>query len=237
MFGVEHDMLEQAYSLFDSLNSELLTKLQGYKSENPFHNNPQLSTNFWLFITQLMWRIPSSDEALNTLIPNIDLEKLGLILVNKNTKGKMSSPHLESLFRTEETFSQFARLIIPSTKEYKYIYHLTDPNKWNILYQDGGKHLIGDVPFVINSSDRNILDIPKGFYVPLSSDKTIIYLDPPPIAFPLKKTLDVDVALFYSAERFIGGQDLDYLKAVKLLVDTYSRLKMDAFIIPSLFQL
>ncbi|HZV71425.1 MAG TPA: DUF4238 domain-containing protein [Saprospiraceae bacterium] len=236
LFGVEHDMLEQAYSLFDSINTDLIEKLRSSVDVNPFHGNPQLAVNFWLFITQLMWRIPSSDEALHTQIPEFDFQKLGLVLVNKQTGEKTVNPSLEALFRNEETFTEFARLIIPSTKEYKALFHTTDPNKWNILYQDDGKHLIGDVPFIINSPSRNILDIPKGFYVPLSSDKTIIYLDPPPIEYPKMKTLALDVALFHSAERFVGGRDLEYLEAVKFLSDTYKGLEVEDFIIPTLFK-
>ncbi len=235
MFGVEHDMLEQAYSLFDTINTELIETLRSSVDVNPFHDNPQLAVNFWLFITQLMWRIPSSDEALNTQIPSIDFERLGLVIYDKRTGDKIVNPKLEALFRAEETFSQFIRLIIPSTKEYKAIFQTTDPNKWNILYQDDGKHLIGDVPFVINSPSRNLLDIPKGFYVPLSSDKTIIYLDPPPLEYPKKKTLDLDVALFNSAERFVGGRDLEYLKAVKIISDAYDQLGLGILIIPTLF--
>lgn len=221
--------------MFDTINTELIEKLRSSVDVNPFHGNPQLSVNFWLFITQLMWRIPSSDEALSSQMDLLNFEKLGLVMKSKTSGDKIVNPELEKLLLSEETFSEFARILIPSTKEYKTIFHTTDPNKWNILYQDDGKHLICDVPFVINSASRNLLDIPKGFYVPLSSDKTIIYLDPPPLEYPKKKTLDLDVALFNSAERFVGGRDLEYLRAIKFLSDKYDELGVGDFIIPTLF--
>ncbi len=205
-------MLEEIYAYFDSKTSIELEKIRKSTIDN-FTLEPEILHRIKMFIAQIYWRIPESDEEIEKLIDELSFSDTGFDIKDKITGKSIATKELQEQLKSVELFRKMYRIFIPliSTQEK---FRRTDHENWRVYFRGNKLQLTSDNPLIIEKFvDFGSLNGELLF--PLSSDKVFVHTArPKPKNLPSIFLLHLDTLIIQQASRFVCCSDrfyLDYL--------------------------
>lgn len=205
-------LLEEMYAHFDSETSVQLEKIRKATVDN-FTLEPEILQRVKMFIAQMYWRVPESDEEIEKLIDELSFSDAGFDFVDKITGESIATKELQEQLKQVDLFRRMYRIFIPliSTQEK---YKRTDYENWRVYFRGNKLQLTGDNPLVIEKFvDFGSLN--GELFFPLCSDKIFVHTTrPKPQNLPSIFLLHLDMLIIQQATRFVCCSDrfyLDYL--------------------------
>jgi len=174
-----------------------------------------------MYVGFIHWRVPTQDESISKIIENID-HKDSFVKVYDNNGDFETCNEIFDRIKSNPSF-------IESSKTLKAMFDFLSTDltedifNWKLCFTNGGNpiQLISDNPVILkNTNEENIFKSELIF--PLSHSKSIYHTKGKQRneITGLHK-IKVDILIFLQAQRFVCGQDLDYLKQIKELSERY----------------
>lgn len=199
------DFIESAYMYFDSMASEILSKIGRSTSSEKFQVIDSDIAMLQYFIGLMYWRIPSNQEKLENKLENSRFRELGLKIMKENEV--IDDIDFEIEINKNPNFVKFMRFLLPS-----YSYHETIDCKTPmhiVALKEGGPLVCSDNPIIcMDPSKFNVYT--DDFVFPLNKTRLFIRGDSlNEFAGTIK--IYMDMLIFKQAIKYVSCTDDRYL--------------------------
>jgi hypothetical protein len=220
------NLLEDIYAHFDSETAPELEKIK-IATPQEFVLEPEILHRIRMFITEIYWRVPRSDEEIKKLIDDLSFSESGFDIVDKTTGKSIATKELQEELKGIDLFRKMYRILIPFISNQPK-YKRKDFENWRVYFRGNKLQLTCDNPLIIeNYIDFSSLNGELLF--PLCSDKIIVHTcRTKPMELPSIFLLHLDMLLIQQANRFVCCSDKTYLEY--LINNLYSFSKNYNFI-------
>lgn len=239
--GTANDSLEKLYKRPDDEITEILKRIT--ESKSLFDAIGDLgSIQLQFFLSNLFWRIPTHDKLADLFYKTIATPEFhSSILLEIGIDEANFKKHL----LIDENLKKFAKYFILPSMTFSFVEKEYDINKWNFLYapqQTGwNNHLTCDNP-IIYSKLSDLFQLKDNIIFPLTGNKTLICINKSDVTQKMdaNKTIQIDLAVFANASRYVCGSDPSYLEKISKLYEEYYKIyknDCDSFIISETFSM
>lgn len=213
-------LLEDIYAQFDSLTAPHLEKLRKTTPEN-LNMATEMFHRVRMFITQMYWRVPRSDEDFEKLVDQLSFKQAGFDIRDPDGRS-VATEELQGQLKETDLFRKMYRIFLPLIS-YQEKYKTTDFENCRVYFRPNQFQLTGDNPLIIKEF-KDFRSINEEIFFPLSSDKIYVHTkQPKPKNLPGEFLLTLDMMLIEQATRFVCCSDKAYLEL--LVKDLYSYSK------------
>ncbi len=205
-------LLEDIYAHFDSITAIQLDKVKKATVDN-FTLEPEILHRIRMFIAQIYWRVPESDNEVEKLINELSFSDTGFDIKDKVSGKSVATKELQEQLKNVDLFRKIYRIFIPLISTHEK-YKRTDHENWRVYFRGNKLQLTSDNPLIIEKFvDFGSLN--GELFFPLCSDKVLVHTTrPKPKNLPSFFLLHLDMLIIQQATRFVCCSDrfyLDYL--------------------------
>jgi hypothetical protein len=213
-------ILEDMYAHFDSITAPQLEKIRNSTIEDL-----DLATEAFhrvkMFITQMYWRVPRSDEEFEKMIDKLTFSDVGFDFKDANGKSIATKKFQENL-KGADIFRKIYRVMLPLIS-YQEKYINKDFDNWRVYFRPNKYQLTSDNPLIIKEF-KDFGSLNEEMFFPISSDKIFVHTkQPKPLNLPSRFLLDLDMMQIQQATRFVCCSNKEYLEYLINNLYSYSK--------------
>lgn len=213
--GEETDFLENLYSDYDNRLSDLFEKFQRDDEESDILN-PYNIQELKLFIAMMFWRVPESDQLVDTFFESFSFDELGIKLEDQD--GNSAPDSVKQKMFEDPNFRQACRFLILPLNTFQITLQDSDINNWKYYYTESDfHHLCGDQPIVFKNP-KSLFIFEDDLFLPLTKNKFLVYTKKEKVKeLPPEFALLRDILIFGQSRKYVCSSSRDYLKVVSNL--------------------
>jgi len=221
--GEDTDFVEGLYQLVENQFAPIYNRIIGHTDSLKY--SVQEIYHLIFFIGFIHWRVPDRDKEMSEFVKNATNKDLFFTVRNKKTNQE-ASQELYNRILNEPAFIEGSKIIM-AIRDYLSTDLETKLNNWKIYYASGDVqlHLLGDNPVILREQNESnvlqtelIFPLSKGVTVFHTNGKAIKELSP-------EQVLKIDILTFLQSNKFVCGQNGDYLYTIAQLAKTYQNEK------------
>lgn len=214
-------LLEDIYAQFDSLTAPQLEKIRNSSIEDL-----DLATEAFhrvkMFITQMYWRVPRSDEEFEKMIDKLTFADAGFDIKNKTTGKSVATEQLQKQLKEADLFRKMYRIFLPLIS-YQEKYRMNDFENLRVYFRPNKFQLTSDNPLIIKEF-KDFRSLNEEMFFPISCDKIFVHTkQPKPKNLPNMFLLDLDMMQIQQATRFVCCSNKEYLEYLINNLYSYSK--------------
>ena len=214
-------LLEDIYAQFDSLTAPQLEKIRNSTIEDL-----DLATEAFhrvkMFITQMYWRVPRSDEEFEKMIDKLTFADAGFDIKNKTTGKSVATEELQKQLKEADLFRKMYRIFLPLIS-YQEKYRMNDFENLRVYFRPNKFQLTSDNPLIIKEF-KDFRSLNEEMFFPISCDKIFVHTkQPKPKNLPNMFLLDLDMMQIQQATRFVCCSNKEYLEYLINNLYSYSK--------------
>lgn len=203
-------LLEDMFADFDGVTAPQLEKIRKATVEN-FELEPEILHRIRMFITQMYWRVPESDDEIEKLIDDLTFSDSGFDIVEKKTGKSVATKELQDELKGVDLFRKMYRIFIPLISA-QAKYKRSDFENCRVYFRGNKLQLTGDNPLIIEKY-IDFSSLNGELFFPLCSDKVFVHTSrPKPKNLPSIFLLHLDMLIIQQATRFVCCSDKTYLE-------------------------
>jgi len=231
--GHKSDWLEKVYNSLENKIAPIFNEINTEKGRHRFSNSNKL--NLGLYIATLYWRLPVTDHISEKIKKDRGLAATPFNLFRKD--GSSATETEKKQILATKGMEKAYRLLLTFASIHNQDY-LKQIFSWKFLFNDPGYFLICDNP-IIKDGEIDDVDVLNKFVMPLSKECLLINNEFVPVnRLPKYFFIQMGVAMFHQAERFVCCHDRNFLEhIIKYYDDVYKKFDKTESIIPELFNM
>ena len=221
MKDVRFVLLEDIYAQFDSLTAPQLEIIRNSTIED-LDLGTEAFHRVKMFITQMYWRVPRSDEELEKMIDKLTFADTGFDIKNKTTGKSVATKELQEQLKEADLFRKMYRIFLPLIS-YQEKYRMNDFENLRVYFRPNKFQLTSDNPLIIKEF-KDFRSLNEEMLFPISCDKIFVHTrQPKPKNLPNMFLLDLDMMQIQQATRFVCCSNKEYLEYLINNLYSYSK--------------
>jgi hypothetical protein len=214
-------LLEDIYAQFDSLTAPQLEIIRNSTIED-LDLGTEAFHRVKMFITQMYWRVPRSDEEFEKMIDKLTFADAGFDIKNKTTGKSVATEELQKQLKEADLFRKMYRIFLPLIS-YQEKYRMNDFENLRVYFRPNKFQLTSDNPLIIKEF-KDFRSLNEEMFFPISCDKIFVHTkQPKPKNLPNMFLLDLDMMQIQQATRFVCCSNKEYLEYLINNLYSYSK--------------
>lgn len=231
--GERSDWLEKFYAGIESDTAYLFPKIINSTKDREAYT-PMDKLMLSMFISTLLWRVPSMDLQVQELVKTDGLKNRNFFIKYPEGWPESDRTRFESLLINEPGFQKSYPIMLMFEPFHgkSYADFLDD---WKFYYHDPGRHFVSDVP-AIQRRTNDPKTILNEFILPLAPNRILIASKGKPQRIEGKWILNINLQLIHQAERYVGSNDEALLRALVNLYKSENNSLRSDYLLEEIFK-